>query len=58
MSKQPNHSPKPTNEALQAAIHRHVTKAAQTVSRIPPQQRTILTKTEAQSRQAGAAVHG
>lgn len=61
MSQQPNNRTnpapvqKPSNEALQAAIDRHVAKSAQTVSRIPPQQRTIVSKSEAQSRSAGAA---
>lgn len=39
--------PRAQNDALQAAIARHVAKSAQTVSRIPAQQRTILTRAEA-----------
>lgn len=49
---------KPSNEALQAAMDRHVAKSAQTVSKIPPQLRTILSKTEALNRGAGAVIHG
>lgn len=47
---------KPSNEALQAAIVRHVAKSAQTVSRIPPQMRTILSMSEAQTRSSGGSI--
>lgn len=64
MSQQPTHPTnpapvqKPSSEALQAAIDRHVARSAQTVSRIPPQLRTILSKSEAENRGAGAVIRG
>lgn len=48
----------PSNDALQAAINRHVAKAAETVACIPPQLRTILSKSEAQTRSASTRVLG
>lgn len=37
---------KPTKEELTAAIHRHVEKSAETVSKIPHHLRTIVSKFE------------
>lgn len=48
----------PTTEALQAAINRHVARSADTVSRIPHQSRTIVSKSEVQNRAAGAVIRG
>lgn len=39
----------PSNDALQAAINRHVAKSAEAVARIPSQLRTIVSKSEAQA---------
>jgi hypothetical protein len=50
MSQQPsqtNPAPeRPSKEALKASIDRHVARSAETVACIPPQLRTILSKTE------------
>lgn len=43
------------DQDLQAAIDRHVARSEQTVARIPPHLRTILSKSEAQARSASTA---
>lgn len=44
----------PTKKELDEAIARHVKQSAETVAKIPPEKRTILTLAEANERQKDA----
>jgi len=43
-------TPQPTPEQLKAAIAKHVAKSKETVAKIPPEHRTILSRQEAEER--------